>query len=95
MPRPKGSKNKKAAAPVSTILDPAAIEEKMKAVEAEVEELGTQLKAKKAELKQLAKDKEAAIAAATERKAEEDKAKLLEAVEKSGKTIDEILELLK
>ena len=95
MPRPKGSKNKAKAILTPTILDPTAIEEKMKAVEAEIEELGAQLKNRKDELKQLAKEKEAAIAAAAAKKAEEDKQAILDAVAKSGKSIEEILELLK
>lgn len=64
-------------------------------MEAEVEELGTKLKEKKAELKNLAKEKLAAEKEAAEKKAEADKAAILEAVEKSGKTVEEILELLK
>ena len=92
MPRPKGSKNKKSAAPV---LDLAAIEEKMAAVEAEITSLSEQLKNRKDELKALAKEKEAAIAAAAAKKAEEDKQAILDAVAKSGKSIEEILELLK
>ena len=93
MPRPKGSKNRsKAEAPV---LDLNAIEEKMSALQSEIDELGESIKAKKAELKQLAKDKEAAVVAAAEKKAEEDKKAILDAVEKSGKSIEEILELLK
>ena len=93
MPRPKGSKNRsKAEAPV---LDLNAIEEKMSAVEAEITSLSEQLKAKKDELKALAKDKLAAEEAAIAKKAEEDKKAILDAVEKSGKSVEEILELLK
>ena len=92
MPRPKGSKNKKSAAPV---LDLAAIEEKMAAVEAEITSLSEQLKNRKDELKGLIKEKEAAIAATAAKKAEEDKQAILDAVAKSGKSIEEILELLK
>ena len=93
MPRTKGSKNKpKTEAPILTVEE---IENKMAAVEAEIEDLSEKLKEKKTELKQLAKDKEAAIVAAAEKKAEEDKQAILDAVEKSGKTIEEILELLK
>ncbi len=77
------------------VLDLAAIEEKITAVEAEVEDLGTKLKGKKAELKDLAKEKLAAEKEAAEKKAEANKAAILEAVEKSGKTVEEILELLK
>jgi putative sterol carrier protein len=89
MPRPKGSKNKKSVAPVVEDID-----QKIAAAEAEIEELGAQLKAKKAELKALIKEKEDALAAAAEKKAEEEKAKLLDALAKSGKSIDEIIEFL-
>ena len=93
MPRPKGSKNKsKVDAPV---LDLAAIEEKMAALQSEIDELGETIKAKKAELKQLAKDKLAAEEAAIAKKAEEDKKAILDAVAASGKSVEEILELLK
>ncbi len=93
MPRPRGSKNRpKAEAPV---LDLAAIEEKMKSVEAEITTLSEQLKAKKDELKQLTKDKLAAEEAAIAKKAEEDKKAILDAVAASGKSVEEILELLK
>ena len=95
MPRPKGSKNKKTAPASAPALDLTTIEEKIKAIEAEINTLGETLKAKKAELKTLTKEKVKAEKEAAERKAEEDKAKLLEALEKSGKTIDEILEFLK
>ena len=45
-------------------------------------------------MKALVKEKEAALAAAAEKKAEEEKAKLLDALAKSGKSIDEIIEFL-
>ena len=64
-------------------------------MEAEIEELGAQLKNRKDELKGLIKEKEAAIAAAAAKKAEEDKQVILDAVAKSGKSIEEILEMLK
>lgn len=95
MPRPKGSKNKPHAPAESVTLSPGAIEEKMNAIAAEIESLTAQLKDKKAELKTLAKEKEAAIAAEAAAKAEADKAAILEAVAASGKSVDEILELLK
>ncbi len=65
------------------------------AVEAEIEELGEKLKARKAELKTLAREKAKADAAAAAKKAEEDKAAILAAVEASGKSLEEILALLK
>ena len=86
MPRPKGSRNKSSL--------PANIDEQIKTVNAEIENLTTSLKAKKAELKKLMKDKVEADRIAAEKKAEEDKAKILAAVEASGKTVDEILEML-
>lgn len=93
MPRKPGSKNKpKVEAPILTVEE---IESKMAAVESEIEDLSEKLKEKKAELKQLAKDKEAAVVAAAEKKAEEDKKAILDAVAASGKSVEEILELLK
>lgn len=93
MPRKPGSKNKpKVEAPILTLEE---IESKMAAVESEIEDLSEKLKEKKAELKQLAKDKEAAVVAAAEKKAEEDKKAILDAVAASGKSVEEILELLK
>lgn len=93
MPRPKGSKNKKAAQVLTDTLE--SIESRITEAEAAIETLTNDLKAKKAELKELIKLKADAERVAAEKKAEEDKAKIMEAVEKSGKTIDEILELLK
>jgi len=96
MPRPKGSKNKKS----STASTPAAItvdeiNSKMATLESEISELTETIKSKKAELKELNKLKVAAEAAAAEKKAEEDKKAILDAVEKSGKSVEEILEMLK
>lgn len=54
-----------------------------------------ELKAKKAELKKLEKAKIAAEEAAASAKAEEDRERLLTAIAASGKSIDEVLELLK
>ena len=88
MPRPKGSKNK--AKPVVENVD-----EKIAAVEAEINQLIEDLKAKRFELKVLRKAKVKADKAAEEKKAEEDKARFLEAIEQSGKSYDEIMELLK
>ena len=87
MPRPKGSKNK--------VTLPANIDEQIATVNAEIGNLTASLKQKKAELKKLMKDKAEADRIAAEKKAEEDKAKILAAVEASGKTVDEILEMLK
>ena len=60
------------------------IAEKVAAVKAEIETLTAKLKEKKTELKKLEKEQ-----------AEEDKAKLLEAFEASGKGIDEVVTWLK
>lgn len=91
MPRPKGSKRKVSV----PIMDTTAIEEKMKALEGEIADLGAAAKAKKSELKKLAKEKFAAEKAEAAIKAEEGKKAVMEALDKSGKTIDEILEFLK
>ena len=92
MPRPKGSKNKK---PADAIVVNEEVAGKIAAVEAEIAALGNQLKAKKNELKALMKEKAKADKAAAAKKVEEDKARLLDAVAASGKTIEEVLELLK
>ena len=94
MPRPKGSKNKAKIAATTTVVTVEEIESKMSQIEAEIATLGETLKAKKAELKELGKQKAVAEKEAEERKAEADKAAILEAVQKSGKSIDEILELI-
>lgn len=91
MPRPKGSKNKMSLPAVDT----AAIEEKMKALEGEIAELNAAAKAKKDELKKLAKAKLAAEKAEAAKKAEEGKKAVMEALDKSGKSVEEILEFLK
>ena len=88
MPRPKGSKNKR---PIIV----ENIDEKIAAAEKEIAELTDTLKAKKAELKELVKAKAESAKIAAAKKAEEDKATILAAVEKSGKTVEEILEMLK
>lgn len=94
MPRPKGSKNKKKTV-VENVVSIDTLNEQISAVEAEIEEITAALKAKKAELKKLVKARSAAEEQAAAQKAEEDKAKLLEAVAASGKSIDEVLEMLK
>ncbi len=89
MPRPKGSKNKKKAVVVVENVD-----ERIAAAEAEIASLTEQLKAKKAELKDLNKAKAEADRLAAQQKAEAEQAKLLEAVAASGKSIEEIISLL-
>ena len=86
MPRPKGSKNKKKAVVVVENVD-----ERIAAAEAEIASLTEQLKAKKAELKDLNKAKAEADRLAALQKAEAEQAKLLEAVAASGKSIEEII----
>ena len=97
MPRPKGSKNKKTAATNTMDINISieSLDEQIKATEAEIESMTAALKDKKAELKALIKSKDQAEKIAAEKKAEEEKARLLEAVAASGKSIDEILEMLK
>ena len=92
MPRPKGSKNKKAFEQMESIEN---IDERIAATEAAIASLAEELKAKKAELKRYQKMKEDAERIAAEKKAEEDRAAILAAVEASGKSVEEILELLK
>ena len=91
MPRPKGSRNKKNLVVVDTVEN---IDEKIVAAESAIATLTEELKAKKAELKELTKAKAEAEKLAAEKKAEEDKAKLMEAIASSGKSIDEIISLL-
>ena len=74
MPRTKGSKNK------ATLL---SIDERIAAMAAEIESLQEQVKAKKAELKQLEAEK-----------AEEDHKRILAAANASGKTVEEIISLI-
>ena len=92
MPRPKGSKNKKAFEQMESIEN---IDERIAATEAAIASLSEELKAKKAELKRYQKMREEAERIAAEKKVEEDRAAILAAVEASGKSVEEILELLK
>ena len=91
MPRPKGSKNKKSLVVIDTVEN---IDEKIATAESAIAALTEELKAKKAELKELTKAKAEAEKLAAEKKAEEDKAKLMEAIAASGKSVDEIISLL-
>ena len=91
MPRPKGSKNKKSLVVVETVEN---IDEKIATAESAIAALTEELKAKKAELKELTKAKAEAEKLAAEKKAEEDKAKLMEAIAASGKSVEEIINLL-
>ena len=87
MPRPKGSRNKKSI--------PNNIDEQLSAITAEIEALSAQLKEKKAEQKKLLKARAEADRLAAKKKAEEDRKMILEAVQSSGKSVEEILEFLK
>ncbi len=60
-----------------------------------MEDLTAALKAKKAELKAMLKEKAKADKAAAVKKAEEDQATILAAVAASGKSVEEVLALLK
>ena len=91
MPRPKGSKNKKSLVVIDTVEN---IDEKIAIAESAIAALTEELKARKAELKDLTKAKVEAEKLAAEKKAEEDKAKLMEAIAASGKSVDEIISLL-
>ncbi len=86
---------KKKANDDQVIFDLETIEQKITSAEEEIAELGEKLKAKKSELKKLAKAKVEAEAAEADRLAQEKKAALLAAIEASGKSVEEILELLK
>lgn len=77
------------------IIIPENIEEKIAEVEKELADLTAKAKAKKVELKKLVKAKEQALKVAAEKKAAEDKEKLMKAVADSGKTVEEVLEFLK
>ena len=92
MPRPKGSKNKKAFEQMESIEN---IDERIATTEATIASLTEEIKAKKSELKRYQKMKEDAERIAAEKKVEEDRAAILAAVEASGKSVEEILELLK
>ena len=91
MPRPKGSKIKKTAVVIETVEN---IDERIAATESAISTLTEELKAKKAELKEMTKAKAAAEKLAEEKKAEEDRTKLLDAVAASGKSIEEIIDMI-
>ena len=96
MPRPKGSKNRvKTVGAVNAVPSQEEIGKKIDEINAEIGKLGEEIKAKKAELKKLMKAKADMEKAAAEKLAQENKARILAAVESSGKSVDEILELLK
>lgn len=95
MPRPKGSKNKKKTVlSTESLLSVEELQLQIDKTAQEVEEMSKTLKSKKADLKDLLKARERAEKYAAEAKAQEEQSRLLEAVEKSGKSIDEILAML-
>ena len=89
MPRPKGSKNK------ATVRTTITSDDQIAALTKEIEDLTAALKAKKKELKAAEKRKAEELKAAAEAKAKEDREKIDAAIAASGKTVEEILELLK
>ena len=93
MPRPKGSKNKKNLVVTGSSIE--LLKSRIADTEAEIGKLSDQLKAKNTELKYLKKDLAVAIEAEARAKLEADKERLLSAVAASGKSVDEILALLK
>lgn len=93
MPRPKGSKNKKNLVVTESSIE--LLKSRIADTEAEIGKLSDQLKAKNTELKSLKKDLAVAIEAEARAKLEADKERLLSAVAASGKSVDEILALLK
>jgi hypothetical protein len=97
MARPKGSKNKKTlmAAAAAFIPSPEAIQEQIEIKTEEIEGLSAEIKVKKAFLKKLQKELIVAEKAAEMMKAEKDKKAILDAISASGKSVDEILEMLK
>ena len=93
MSRPKGSKNKK-----RTVVAGVSVEQLKASIaetEAEVGRLSELLKEKTTELKSLKKDLVAAEAAEARAKIEADKERILAAVADSGKSVEEVLALLK
>lgn len=92
VPRPKGSKNKKSLVVVDIVEN---LDDKIAAVEADITKLNEDLKARKAELKKLSKAKVEAARVAAEKQVEADKAKLLEVISASGKSINEVIDMLK
>ena len=87
MPRPKGSKNRK-----TVVIE--NIDEQIAAAQAEIARLNIQLKARKTELRALARAQVSAAKAAAAQKAEEDRKAILAAAEASGKSVEEILAFL-
>ena len=96
MPRPKGSKNRVKKSEIKDkILGPKDLEEMIIKLTDEIRKLEEETKAKKAELKKLMLIKTDMEKNAERKKAEENKARILAAIEASGKSVEEILDMLK
>ena len=97
MPRKKGSRNKAtiAAEEAVSLMTVEGIDQKIAELESEIVSLNKAIKEKNLELKALKKSRIVAEKAAAKKKAKQDKAAILAAVEASGKSVDEILEFLK
>ena len=96
MPRPKGSKNRVKKSEIKDkILAPKDLEKMIIKLTDEVRKLEEETKAKKAELKKLMLIKTDMEKNAERKKAEENKARIMAAIEASGKSVDEILDMLK
>ena len=88
MPRPKGSKNK------SRLLV-EDVDEKLAGVDREISRLSAALKTARAERRTLARAKQNADALAAAQRAEAQQRALLAAVEASGKSVEEVLAMLR
>ena len=96
MPRPKGSKNRVKKSEIKDkILAPKDLEKMIIKLTDEVRKLEEETKAKKAELKKLMLIKTDMEKNADRKKAEENKARIMAAIEASGKSVEEILDMLK
>lgn len=102
MPRKKGSKNapktvqkKTVAKETKHLLSPENIDDKIVEMNSEIKDLNGKIKEKKLQLKALEKAKAVAEKEAAKKKAEADREALLAAIEASGKSVDEIMQMLK
>ena len=91
MPRPKGSKNKKTLAAAVSV---ETIDECILSAEREIAALGEQLRHKRAERRALLKTRQEKLRLAEEQKSAQEKQAVLDAMEKSGRSTEEILAFL-
>ena len=91
MPRPKGSKNKPKEMSKTTI----STEKNIEIVTKEIQDLTQKLRDSKKKLKALQKLQIKEQKEAEKRKSEENNKQLLDAIAKSGKSMEELLEFLK